>query len=320
MFKCASHLACTLSTSASAFNIGFGTRSHYITIQDFKITGGRGAYMSGTSPTDHQYISWLNNEWVALPEMSLQATGASHISFIGNVVHDIGDGCGAGPGYCHGLYASDYTDDWTISQNEMYDVGGYGIHVYPGTIDGMSNRFVIDRNNIHDLGIAGVNGAGIIVYGYNHVIMNNLSYRNAYEGILLRNVGGTMVYNNTTWGNGAGGILMESGVSTACKNNLTIGDAGTEISGCTTTGNNITTGTAASHFVSTSASNFALVSGSTAVGTGAALSVVTTDYSGTQRKTPTDVGAYQLATSVPTPDTIAPTPGNFGLLTSVVTP
>jgi parallel beta-helix repeat protein len=320
--KCASHLACTLSESIGTFNMGFNTPSHYIVIRDFIITAGSGVYTSGAydpNPAYHHHFQWLNNEFVGLPNFALQSTSANYFSVIGNKFHDIGDNCPESPGRCHGIYGSLNTNYWTISQNEIYDVSGYGIHIYPDVGSAMSVGYVIDRNLIHNVGTPGVNGAGILVYGYDHVITNNVLYSNTYQGILLRSVGGNQIYNNTTYNNGAGGILMEGGVSTACKNNLTIADAGPEISGCTTIGNNITTGTAASHFVSPSTANFTLLAGSTAVKAGASLSsVVLTDYTGAVRATPSDVGAYQLSGSAPAVDAIAPVPGGGGLLTGSV--
>jgi parallel beta-helix repeat protein len=263
--------------------------------------GGGGSYMSAAAANTHHDITWRNNEFKDMPNgMGIQASGSSNISVIGNKMHSIGSAC-TPAGYCHAIYAADMTANWVISQNEIFDNAAYGIHLY-GT-SALPTGFTIERNLIYRNGTAGQNGAGIIVYGSGHVILNNLSHSNAYEGILMRAVSNTLVYNNTTYKNGASGISKENGIGTVCKNNLTVGDTGLEIFGCDVVGNNITTGVASSYFADPSRFNFALISGSPAVGAGANLSpVVINDYAGATRPVPCcyDVGAYQrVATSVP---------------------
>ncbi len=230
---CETDFACSnvLPTTGSPvpFHIGINTPTHWVIIRGFVFDGGSGTYMSAPTANTHHDITWLNNEMKNSPNgMGLQASGSSSITVIGNRIHDIGSVCGTlGPGYCHGIYAADLTANWLISQNEIYSSTGYGIHLYGSSA--LPSGFTVERNLLHNNGRAGLTGAGIIVYGSNHVIRNNISYSNAYEGILLRGVSNPLVYNNTTYRNGGSGISKESGVGAVCKNNLSIGDAGVEI-------------------------------------------------------------------------------------------
>jgi hypothetical protein len=229
--------------------------------------------------------------------MGIQASGASTINVIGNQIHDLGSVCtGLGPGYCHGIYAADNTQNWLVEKNAIYNSGGYGIHLY-GTGATLPSGFIIRRNITHNNGVPGVNGAGIIAYGANHQIYNNISYANAYEGILLRSSTNALICNNTTYKNGAGGISKESGSGAICKNNLTLGDGTTEIAGCDTASNNLATGLASSNFVNASADDFHLIFGSPALDAGTNLSpTVTTDFDGVARPQGSayDIGAYEF--------------------------
>ncbi len=293
--KCEMDFACTnsLGTGSPALaHVGFNVKTQWVTIRGFIFDGGLGVYLSGRASNPHHDISLIDNEIRNAPNgMGIQASASLAINIIGNRIHDIGSGC---RGYCHGIYPSDNTANWLIKQNEIYKISGYGIHLFADAV--MPSNFVIQDNILHDNGVPGINGAGIIVYGSNHLIANNLSYRNAYEGILLRAVSNPRIYNNTTYKNGGAGINEESGSGAVCKNNLTIEDSGSGIPKCDSVSNNISAGTASSHFVNADTADFELVAGSKAIGAGVNLRpIVTDDITGTLRPTDSsyDAGAYQ---------------------------
>ena len=258
--------------------------THWVTVRGFVFNGGGGLYLSAATSGTHHDVSFVNNEIKGAPNgMGIFASGSSNINIIGNRIHDLGSTCaGAGPGYCHGIYASSKTENWLIDQNVVYNIAGYGIHAY-SDVD-MPSGFTIQRNDTYKNGVSGYNGAGIIAYGPNHKILNNVSHDNTEFGILLRAVTNPQIYNNTIYNNPFGGILAQSGPGSTCKNNLVIGNGGIPIDGCETIANNITSGSAASFFVNAAADNFALTAWSTAIDSGANLSpTVSSDFSGNVR-------------------------------------
>jgi hypothetical protein len=215
--------------------IGFNRPSHWITIRGFVFEGGGGTYLSGSTANTHHDITFTNNEFRNAPNgMGIQASAAANIAVIGNRMFGLGLTCDGHPGLCHAIYAADLTSGWVIRDNDIHDNAAYGIHLY-GTTDLPAN-FVIEANRTYRNGTLNQNGAGIIVYGDGHQILNNLSYSNIYEGVLMRGVSNTMAGNNTTYSNGGPGINRESGVSTTCTNNLSVRDAG-EINCDVETGN-----------------------------------------------------------------------------------
>jgi Right handed beta helix region len=304
--KCATDFACTnsLPTAYPARNVvGFNILSHWITIRGFVFDGGMGIRLSAYNAGDHHDITFLNNEIKNSPNgMGIEASGSSYIRVIGNKIHDVGSICtGLGPGYCHGIYVSNYTDHWWIEGNEIYKSTSYGITVY-GDSGPLPHDFTIKGNNLHHNGTPGKNGAGINTYGPGHIIFNNVSYSNAYEGILLRAASDVLVYNNTTYKNGASGVSMEYGSAVSCRNNLSISNQG-GITGCNLISNNITSGTAAVNFANADAGDFKLILGSPAIGAGINLSpTVVDDFAGNSRPSccAYDIGAYQYTSSTST--------------------
>lgn len=279
--KCQTDRACIAALSGTTAFVGFNTPAHYITIQGFKITGGGGMYLSAGARNTHHHINFANHECVGATmhntAMCLQSSGAADIIFSGNLVYGLLGLDGAGsPGFAHALYVADSNDRWTVENNWINNNAAYGIHFYStgGTV---TNNSIIRKNVLYNNGTAGVNGTGVIIEGgANHRVYQNILYGNAYGGVLLRGVQDAWVYANTAYNNGngcagdpvCGGLVQESGVNSAIfKNNLAIGNATSQIQGGSQSFN-VTTGSAASHFVSAGTGDFRLVAGSTALNAG----------------------------------------------------
>jgi len=289
--QCDTDFACILNPGGTTAAVGINTPSHYFVVRGFKTISGSGWYFSAYAAGTHHHISFINNEWVGntmhSAAMGIQASGTDTLTVRGNRIY----GLNGGSGYSHAIYAADSTTNWTIEDNDIYDNGAYGIHLY-GTGSTLPSGFIIRRNRTYRNGTPNVNGTGIITYGPGHQIYNNVVYSNLNEGILVRAVSGTvLVYNNTVYANSRAGISNESGLTVICRNNLAISNGGAQVSGCTTSSNNTTSGTAASYFVDAAGGNFTLASGSPAIdaGTSTIASGVTVSYNGSAP----DAGAYE---------------------------
>ena len=160
-----------------------------------------------------------------------------------------------------------------------------------------------------------------VPYVTNNIFMNNLIYNTSLNGIQLNSTWNEFVYNNTfyncngqfgaialtnggTWvgtrnitiqnniiANSSSGVMVESGGSILLQtNNLFYGNKSNGQTGSSyQTGNPM--------FADPGAFKFALTTGSSAIGKGAAISTVTTDILGKARpKGSNDIGAYAFAT------------------------
>ncbi len=183
------------------------------------MTGGiNGCRLSGSSPTDHHHISFLNCIMRNMnPGIGIEASGASNIQVIGCLIHDVG-----ADNFEHGIYAARYSTGWLVKSCTIYNISGYGLHFYDDTVLPVDCR--LEANRIRNCG-----KAGIITYGSGHSIFNNRSYKNGTNGILLRQADSVLVMNNTTYQNGQiesgdKGIVKESGSSCVAKNNIVYQD------------------------------------------------------------------------------------------------
>jgi parallel beta-helix repeat protein len=207
---------------------------------------------------------------------------------------------GAEPG-AYGFYIK--AQNMLIEGNEIYNNGGYGIHLYASGHNDVNNNIV--RNNIiygngFSDGPRGLSvGAVIIASGNNNQFYNNIVYSNTGTAVSVAYTnGGTnnQIYNNTVYGNTGIGIeINTSAPQTVVRNNIVYGNGNVIVDwGATGTvqSSNLTTNP---QFVNASAHDFSLQAGSQAIDAGVAISAVTTDIQGVARPKGTsyDIGAYE---------------------------
>jgi Right handed beta helix region len=244
------------------------------------------------------------------PQMCVQGYGSFNL-FQNVTIRD----CGVAgvPHYDYGVYYSG--SDTVFEYIHMFNVGGYGFHIYLSGSSSVSNN-TVRYSKIHDTGgtetssnaaIIISSGSNNSVYGnliynndrgiqvigpnakvYNNTVYNNRRTGNSYYGIFIEphSINPTtnaIVKNNIVYGNGINGIL-DGGTSSVITNNH-CDSAGT---GCWTTGNPL--------FADAAAQNFALKLGSPAIDKGTALTDVPTyDIEGNSRPRGLgwDIGAYE---------------------------
>lgn len=313
--QCATNGACFLNPGSNNPAIEFGgTPSSWITIRGFVVTSGDGFQWSSASNPGHTDIIVEDNEFVGATmhstAMGIQASGVHRLTARRNHIH----GLNGDNGFSHAIYAAGRTADWVIEDNIIHDNGAYGIHVYYDSPAGepANTGFIIRRNATYRNGTTNVNGTGIITYGGPHDVYANVVYDNLNEGIIFRAVSGTIkVYNNTAWSNVYTGISNESGSTVTCTNNLSTDNGVGQITGCTTTTTNITTGNQADLFLNAGAGDFRLASGSAAIDAGTTLGApYNIDKAGTTRPFGAnyDVGAFEAGegSEPPTCDAVTP--------------
>jgi hypothetical protein len=292
----------------------YGFRSVYL--RNLTIRGDAGGRSAPGTGTFNQICigagSLSRIENVTMSHCGDQGTSGVDISeYINVTMHDIGyngaGGAHSGPpfacysyynpayndGQCHGIYSSQiYVDG-----GEFYDNSGYGIHCVTNCGPTIIKNIKAYNNE---------NG-GIIVQGGtgNTEVFNNLSYSNAVVGIFSPFAVNGSFYNNTIANNGDVGLAFQGGVGTV-RNNLIIGNSGGVCTGdggaCVASGN-ITTGTAAAHFVNAAGNDYHLISSSTARDVHACTFDPSTDKDGTVRPQGAlcDAGAYEFTTGTPQP-------------------
>lgn len=195
-----------------------------------------------------------------------------------------------------------------IENNEIYDVGVSGIHIYNGAGDSPDNN-IIRNNRIHDLHLGVFFGTpqpaiwGILVSGANNQIYNNLIYDNASfpytserRGITVFSASGTKIWNNTLYGNHADPIGVDSNCSgTEIRNNLAYQNSGVYVdAGVGTVESNNLFDVVDPLFTNAAGHDFTLQAGSPALNAGTPIAEVTVDIRGRVRSatTPT-IGAYE---------------------------
>ena len=194
--------------------------------------------------------------------------GADNSEFINLNVHDNGwnaPGWTACPPHtpsgaqCHGIY---------IGTNNMVDGGryhhnsGYGIHCYPSCRNTIIRNLRADHNR----------GAGIIVGVDSGVEVYNVVADNNGVGVWFA-ADGAIGYNITAYNNSNVDIYVSDFSNQTVENSIGLPNGISTISG-TTTSNNISGGSASSHFVDADNANFQLISTSTANNVGADLSLL----------------------------------------------
>lgn len=224
---------------------------------------------------------------------------ATHIEFINIMVHHNNRG-----GTGHGMYIS--TSNNLVDGSEIYQNGGYGIHVYNGS--GRADYNTVRNNKIYGNGTnsdAGYKPAGLVLTaGTGNVAYNNIIWNNP-DGISVswQNPIDTLLYNNTIYNNQGHGIVLTYATNTLVANNIVYGN-GVDIANnnsSTTFLNNLTTDP---QFVDTTSADFSLRASSPAIDAGTDLSNNDTDFFGHPRPQGPypDIGAIEYSqASKPTP-------------------
>lgn len=149
---------------------------------------------------------------------TVDASSTSHVELVKLKVHDNGSSR-----LDHGLYIG--TPDSLIEGCDIYNNGGYGIHVYNGNDSGKSTSNTIIRNNqVHDnRGDGGVTlNHGDNIQFYDNFVYNNKSGVEVSYG----NPTNTQISHNTIHDNGGAGITISAGAAeTKIEDNILAGNA-----------------------------------------------------------------------------------------------
>src|SRR5262249_9690139 len=109
--------------------------------------------------------------------------------FIGNMIHD----SLSNNEFFNAFYIN--SSDNLIEGNTIYNYPGAGIQIYNGYAAGFANNNIIRNNIVHDSGVPGFRGQGIIVAsGNNDLIYNNIIY-NLTPGATAGGSGGIILYS-----------------------------------------------------------------------------------------------------------------------------
>jgi len=154
-----------------------------------------------------------------------------HIEILDNEIHG---GISAG----HGVYNEGR--DNIIQGNEIYEIGGFGIHNYSSVPGNTPDDNTIIENTVYNCGTVRVTAAGILVgigsgnHCYNNVSYNNLG-ANLDGGVGISITGdGAQIYNNTVYGNSWYGIEAVASDTASIKNNIAYNNfQNTEFTGAT---------------------------------------------------------------------------------------
>src|SRR5262249_38977396 len=115
-------------------------------------------------------------------EIKGSATSAVRIfetgtELVGNYIHDGGYYRGYDPPYGYGLYLTSSGN--LIEGNEVYNMGGFGMHLFTETEGDLHDNIIIGNQIHHNnqaYGGGPIGGAGIIFGGQNNLVYNDLIY------------------------------------------------------------------------------------------------------------------------------------------------
>src|SRR3990167_6373670 len=258
--------------------------SHHIRLTDNTFNNAGGNDVIINNPTDSSGQNGCCNE------------------FIRNVFKN--GGRFAGADQAESMYVHSANNLWEY--NTWQNGGGTAISLRNGWIQSGVNDNIVRFNFFNDWVDDAWTAGGV----YSQANSGNQIYGNVFSNVVGAavdlNTNNNIVYNNTVYlaGQDPGG--GQGQFSTACihafvgssgntiKNNLLIdcpGGGYANDGGAQTTSNNITTGTAASHFVSVAADNYSLTQTSAAIdaGTSSITGSITLTCAGT-----CDVGAFEV--------------------------
>ncbi len=146
------------------------TDVHYFVVSGFIIDGlGLASRCVGIEePSTGIRVEYNEIKGSALNAVFIAAIGAQ---LVGNYIHD--------GGYGYGLYLT--TSDNLIEGNEVYNMGGFGMHLYSQR--GTLHDNIITGNRIHHNNQAAAGRAEIILGGQNNLVYDNLIYDENGHGI-----------------------------------------------------------------------------------------------------------------------------------------
>ena len=221
----------------------------------------------GNPPAVPHFTRLINNEFrnAGCVIISVGGVGNSDHEFSHNKIH--GDRNYFDPKYapqgCHGIYQSEA--DSVIDSNEIYDMSGWGIHIY-SQASSIADNNVVRNNYVHDNAHVGI----LLGSGHGNIGYNNIVTRNGLGIQLGFSTINPLVYNNTVVGNGAcievgtasAGSIIKNNICWQNQNSDTIVDYG---SGTIQSNNLIGIDP---KFVNSAVDDFRLQSGSPAIGAG----------------------------------------------------
>ena len=193
--------------------------AEYVELQGFLITDSSRTVTKGIEICcNSTHLRIVGNTIYDLHRANAVNGAGSYHEFLGNHIYGIEHG--------YGLYLNG--SDYRISGNRIHDVDGYAMHLYPSC-----TRFVVEDNVVYDNGRPDFDwngtprrmGDGILIYGSDNVVQNNVSYGNMDWGVRVR---GARVVNNTVYGNGLQGIYAYDNTSSIVRNNLSYANRGEE--------------------------------------------------------------------------------------------
>ena len=289
------------------------------------------------------YVTIRNSEIYDIGQQGIFVhENSHHVTIDSCKIHNTDNYTSNGEGiYIGSATGSDATHDITVSNNEIYDVGGEGVDIKCYTYN-----VIVDGNNIHDIKYdatycsAGCSGVHVYADGSpcstrgqnpNHIIRNNFihDFTSINNGISLRS--GATVYNNVLWDGGKYAFLSQSDAGDSYQRKIyhnTVDTSSMSFIGTSyqtdiknNTGYSSGTGNIAfnsSYFVSVTegSENYRLVSGASPINYGNDLTAtVSTDIEGTSRSSNgnPDAGAYEYK-----PYGVSPSaPKNLRIITAV---
>jgi hypothetical protein len=235
----------------------------------------------------------------------------------------------------HAIYLSQKTTNALVENSNFSNCGDACIQIYDTT--NQTTGAIIRNNKFHDINAnTGFGDGPIVIRGatgaliYNNLAYDYISTQGALACIGLLTSSGTKIYNNTCYGNGSNkGIVFNAGANNVIsKNNLVYNfntsftNNGTGNSFATNFCTALTTGCSLSGnplFVSIAGDDYRLTSGSSAIGSGTALTEFSTDIVGTTRPQGIgwDIGAYEYLAPPCAVTVLSPNGGeSFGIGTS----